>query len=242
MKLIAVFVGLVVLLSGCTTTQKGAGIGAVTGAAIGTIIGHQSGEEGEGAVLGAALGGGVGAVIGDQMTRRGAGTSGGTRDDMEARANLRATLTPVEPVVKSGEPVTFMVELENVGTRELIVSSKSYYQDGDLVLTVEDEHGFIADQTGKPVEFFSHKAKGTGMVSLPPGGIIKTEVVAHTDYDKLDGEIPIFIPHLSRPGTYRIRAIAYHRYAFGPAGERAINEARLPAVGTASNAVTVTVE
>lgn len=243
MRAVAGCVVLALLLAGCTTTQKGAGIGAATGAALGAIIGHQSGETGEGAVIGAAAGAAVGAAVGDQMERRrGSGLSGGTRADMEARANLRATLTPLTPVVRSGEPLRFDFELENVGTRELVISSKSYYQDADLVLNVEDEHGMIADETGAPVEFFSHKAKGTGMVTLPPGGVIKAEIVVHTDYDRLEGEIPIYIPHLRRPGTYRIRAIAYHRYTFGPVRDRVINESRLPAIGTASNAVTVTVE
>ncbi|NOX98004.1 MAG: hypothetical protein GXO98_08125 [Nitrospirae bacterium] len=65
MKVIAGGLILVLLiLTGCTTTQKGAGIGAATGAVLGTIIGHQSGKEIEGAAIGAAVGGITGAAIG----------------------------------------------------------------------------------------------------------------------------------------------------------------------------------
>jgi len=55
------------VLTGCTTTQKGAGIGAATGAVLGTVIGHQSGKEIEGAAIGAAVGGVAGAAIGKEV-------------------------------------------------------------------------------------------------------------------------------------------------------------------------------
>ncbi|MDP8253986.1 MAG: glycine zipper domain-containing protein [Candidatus Kaelpia aquatica] len=56
-----------VLISGCTTTQKGAATGSAIGAGIGAIIGHQSGDTAEGAAIGAAAGGLTGALIGEQM-------------------------------------------------------------------------------------------------------------------------------------------------------------------------------
>ena len=59
--------GLGTFIVGCTTTQKGAGVGAVTGAGLGAIIGHQSGHTGEGAGIGAAAGAVAGALIGEQM-------------------------------------------------------------------------------------------------------------------------------------------------------------------------------
>lgn len=55
------------VISGCTTTQKGAGIGAATGAGVGAIIGHQKGKTAEGAAIGAAVGGLGGALVGEQM-------------------------------------------------------------------------------------------------------------------------------------------------------------------------------
>ena len=61
---------LVVSLLGCTTTQKGAGVGAAAGAGIGAIIGHQSGNTGEGAAIGAAVGGLGGALAGEQMATK----------------------------------------------------------------------------------------------------------------------------------------------------------------------------
>lgn len=52
-------------------TQKGAGIGAVSGAVIGGIIGNNSkiGTAG-GALIGAAIGGGTGALIGNSMDKQ----------------------------------------------------------------------------------------------------------------------------------------------------------------------------
>lgn len=56
--------------SGCTTTQKGAGLGALAGAALGGVIGHQSGHGGEGAAIGAGVGAVSGALLGEQMDKK----------------------------------------------------------------------------------------------------------------------------------------------------------------------------
>lgn len=67
-KAITIGLGLVFLvLTGCTTTQKGAGIGATAGAVLGTVIGHQSGREIEGAAIGATVGGIAGGAIGKEV-------------------------------------------------------------------------------------------------------------------------------------------------------------------------------
>jgi hypothetical protein len=50
-----------------TTREKGAGIGALGGAAAGGIIGAAVGHPGAGAAIGGALGLGTGALVGDQM-------------------------------------------------------------------------------------------------------------------------------------------------------------------------------
>src|SRR5437660_4284680 len=50
-----------------TTREKGAGIGALGGAAAGGIIGAAVGHPGAGAAIGGALGLGAGALVGDQM-------------------------------------------------------------------------------------------------------------------------------------------------------------------------------
>ena len=60
------------LISGCaggelTTREKGAGIGALGGAAAGGLIGAAVGRPGVGAAVGGALGLGGGALIGDQL-------------------------------------------------------------------------------------------------------------------------------------------------------------------------------
>ncbi|MGH7794569.1 MAG: glycine zipper domain-containing protein [Candidatus Binatia bacterium] len=66
---------LATLLTGCaggslTTREKGAGIGALGGAAAGGIIGSAVRHPGAGAAIGAALGLGAGALIGDQLQGR----------------------------------------------------------------------------------------------------------------------------------------------------------------------------
>jgi phage tail tape-measure protein len=63
------------LASGCaggalTTREKGAGIGALGGAAAGGIIGSAVRHPGAGAAIGAALGLGAGALVGDQLQGR----------------------------------------------------------------------------------------------------------------------------------------------------------------------------
>jgi phage tail tape-measure protein len=62
----------VMLLAGCaggplSTREKGAGIGALGGAAAGGLIGAAVGHPGAGAAIGGGLGLGAGALIGDQL-------------------------------------------------------------------------------------------------------------------------------------------------------------------------------
>ncbi|MFH1768964.1 MAG: YMGG-like glycine zipper-containing protein [Candidatus Omnitrophota bacterium] len=57
------------IITGCTTVQKGAATGAVLGGGLGAVIGHQSGHGREGAGIGAAAGAISGAIIGDQMDK-----------------------------------------------------------------------------------------------------------------------------------------------------------------------------
>jgi len=61
-----------ILIGGCaggplTTREKGAGIGALGGAAAGGLIGSAVGHPGLGAAVGGGLGLGTGALIGDQL-------------------------------------------------------------------------------------------------------------------------------------------------------------------------------
>ena len=74
MKLIFIItvIFLAVIHVGCsggslTTREKGAGIGALGGAAAGGAIGAAVGHPGVGAAVGGALGLGAGALIGDQL-------------------------------------------------------------------------------------------------------------------------------------------------------------------------------
>lgn len=68
-------VGVTALLAGCaggslTTREKGAGIGALGGAAAGGLIGSAVRHPGAGAAIGGLLGLGAGAVVGDQLQGR----------------------------------------------------------------------------------------------------------------------------------------------------------------------------
>jgi phage tail tape-measure protein len=72
-KKASVFLLAVTLLSaGCaggplSTREKGAGIGALGGAAAGGLIGAAVGHPGAGAAIGGGLGLGTGALVGDQL-------------------------------------------------------------------------------------------------------------------------------------------------------------------------------
>lgn len=66
---------LAALVAGCaggalTTREKGAGIGALGGAAAGGIIGSAVHHPGAGAAIGSILGLGAGALVGDQLQGR----------------------------------------------------------------------------------------------------------------------------------------------------------------------------
>jgi len=68
-NLAVILIVVVVALSGCTATQKGAGIGAVLGGGAGYAIGKQSGHGAEGAAIGAGVGAITGGIIGHQMEK-----------------------------------------------------------------------------------------------------------------------------------------------------------------------------
>jgi phage tail tape-measure protein len=70
-----VFLASALTFAGCaggplTTREKGAGIGALGGAAAGGLIGSAVGHPGAGAAIGGGVGLGAGALIGDQMQGR----------------------------------------------------------------------------------------------------------------------------------------------------------------------------
>jgi len=81
---VLVCVGLVAAM-GCTSAQKGAGIGTLGGAAAGAIIGHQSGNAGAGAAIGAGAGLLGGYIVGNEMDKN------KTQSEIDAaRANAAA--------------------------------------------------------------------------------------------------------------------------------------------------------
>ncbi len=58
------------LLIGCTTSQKAATVGGLGGAAVGGIIGHQSGNDVTGAAIGGVVGAVGGMVVGEHMDKK----------------------------------------------------------------------------------------------------------------------------------------------------------------------------
>ena len=55
-------------VAGCTTVQRGAAVGGVTGAGLGAIIAEATGgEAGEGALIGGGVGAVAGAIVGEQL-------------------------------------------------------------------------------------------------------------------------------------------------------------------------------
>ncbi len=70
MRTLVLLMSVAVIATGCTTTQKSAGVGAGIGAVAGAIIWHQSGNRDKGALIGAAIGGASGAVVGDKIKER----------------------------------------------------------------------------------------------------------------------------------------------------------------------------
>jgi len=72
-----------VLLMGCTTTQTGTTVGAVAGAGLGGIIGHQSGKGGQGAAIGGAVGALGGYLVGENMKAKFCPVCGRTFDESQ---------------------------------------------------------------------------------------------------------------------------------------------------------------
>jgi uncharacterized protein YcfJ len=61
-------------VAGCESmgenTKKGAGLGALAGAAVGGIVGHQGGHGWEGALIGGATGAVLGGAVGNEADKR----------------------------------------------------------------------------------------------------------------------------------------------------------------------------
>mgnify|MGYP000241756754 CR=1 FL=1 len=69
MRTVLALITLVSVFAGCTATEQGAVIGGASGAGLGAIIGHQSGNRGEGAAIGAAAGALMGGLVGHQIDK-----------------------------------------------------------------------------------------------------------------------------------------------------------------------------
>ena len=99
---------LLVTVAGCSggqlsTREKGAGIGALGGAAVGGIIGATVGHPGAGAAIGGALGLGAGALIGDQMQGQEQKQTEQQRQIDVNQAELDRQKRDLEKIKKQGE-------------------------------------------------------------------------------------------------------------------------------------------
>ncbi len=81
MKRVLLYSLMFLIITGCTTTQKGAVIGGASGAGLGGIIGHQSGHGGQGAAIGGAVGAVAGGLIGNAMKKKFCPVCGVTYDE-----------------------------------------------------------------------------------------------------------------------------------------------------------------
>ena len=69
-KRLLLFLVIPFCILGCTTTQKDTTVGALGGAALGGIIGHQSGHGGTGAAIGGAAGAIGGMLVGEHRSKK----------------------------------------------------------------------------------------------------------------------------------------------------------------------------
>jgi outer membrane lipoprotein SlyB len=86
-----------------TTREKGAGIGALGGAAVGGIIGSAVGRPGTGAAVGGLLGLGAGALIGDQMQGQEQKQQEQQKQIDQNQAELERQKREMEQLKKQGE-------------------------------------------------------------------------------------------------------------------------------------------
>jgi outer membrane protein OmpA-like peptidoglycan-associated protein len=130
-------------LTGCaqmTQTERGAVIGAGTGAAVGGVIGRQTGSTARGAIIGAVIGGAAGAVIGRQMDQQAAGLE----DDLEG-ANVERMGEGIAVTFASG--ILFPFDSEQVlpagreNLRNLAQSLQRYPETEVLIVGHTDSVG-----------------------------------------------------------------------------------------------------
>lgn len=119
-------------LGGCATTSsqtKGTAIGAVTGGAIGAIIGNKSDHRDRGAIIGATVGGVLGNIIGKRMDdqaqelKKVPGVENVNYDPQQQKINTemkilfdvdKADIKPSEAVKLDGLATTFAKYPENI--------------------------------------------------------------------------------------------------------------------------------
>jgi len=149
------------LIVGCkaSNTAKGTAIGAGSGAAIGALIGHQSGNTAVGAIIGAGVGGATGALIGQHMDKQAA----------ELKADLKgATVERVGEGIKitfdSGLMFGFDSYTLTSGTRENLTSlanTLNKYDDTNVLVEghtdkagAEDYNVALSEKRAKAVESY----------------------------------------------------------------------------------------
>ena len=120
----------VVTCLGCESmgenTKKGAGIGALGGAAIGGIVGHQSGHGWEGALIGGAAGATAGGLIGNQSDK--------------AAQNNYLNVVDIARMAKEGAPDSVIIsEIDRTRSKYQLTSETiNYLKDNNVSDNVID--------------------------------------------------------------------------------------------------------
>lgn len=91
MKKIPVLFIMMLVLAGCTTSQKATTVGGLTGATIGGIIGHQSGDGVKGAAIGGVVGTVGGMLIGNHLEKKFCPECGAVYRESEAYCPIDGT-------------------------------------------------------------------------------------------------------------------------------------------------------
>lgn len=81
MKRILTMSMMLVVVMGCTTTQKTAATGGLAGATLGGIIGHQTGDGVTGAAIGGVVGTVGGMIVGEKIQKKFCPVGGETYTD-----------------------------------------------------------------------------------------------------------------------------------------------------------------
>lgn len=155
----------VVVLAGCaggelTTREKGAGIGALGGAAAGGIIGAAVGHPGAGAAIGGVLGLGTGALIGDQLQ----GQDNKQKEQQKAIDQQRAEIASNQALIEELKKRNIEARETSRGVMVNLPSVNFQFDSADLTPDGRDRVNQIAaivkrDASGRRIAVEGHASR-----------------------------------------------------------------------------------